>query len=406
MPKIMNEYYCIDCDYKCYKKSSMDKHNLTDKHSRATKKSRKVSTSFECKMCNFICKKESNYKRHLLTNKHLHLCSKTPIVSAFISDTICAFGKGNCYHALEKCEGVVNSNIQNKNTTNDTDSSTGIDIDIYANLSTENIIINNKNCNCECGKSYKTQRTLSFHKKTCEVVKSKLNALKEKATHINDDTFSSIMGEIKTLMAEQNKMNQIITELANKPALQNNSITNTANITNNNTNNHQFNMNMFLNETCKDAMNMSEFIENLTVTMEDMEMTGTLGFAKGMSRIIMNNLNALEVHKRPIHCSDAKRETLYVKNNGVWEKDTDDKKHTKELIYKVSSLNLKHLLKWRDLPRNKGYDNPDHKKNDEFTILVMEINKVKIEEIEKVVTIISKHVTIDKNKVRMSGYLN
>ena len=180
------------------------------------------------------------------------------------------------------------------------------------------------------------------------------------------------------------------------------------NITNNNnqTNNHQFNMNMFLNETCKDAMNMSEFIENLTVTMEDMEMTGTLGFAKGMSRIIMNNLNALEVHKRPIHCSDAKRETLYVKNNGVWEKDTDDKKHTKELIYKVSSLNLKHLLKWRDLPRNKGYDNPEHKKNDEFTILVMEVNKVKIEEIEKVVTIISKHVTIDKNKVRMSGYLN
>ena len=200
-------------------------------------------------------------------------------------------------------------------------------------------------------------------------------------------------------------VNQIITEIVNKPS-SGNSITNTANITNNNTNNHQFNMNMFLNETCKDAMNMSEFIENLTVTMEDMEMTGTLGFAKGMSRIIMNNLNAIEVHKRPIHCSDAKRETLYVKNNGVWEKDTDDKKHTKELIYKVSSLNLKHLLKWRDLPRNKGYDNPEHKKNDEFTILVMEINKVKIEEIEKVVTIISKHVTIDKNKVRMSGYLN
>ena len=215
---------------------------------------------------------------------------------------------------------------------------------------------------------------------------------------LKNELYVSIMGEIKTLISDQNK---IITEIANKP-----SITNNNNNNHNHTSNNQFNMNMFLNETCKDAMNMSEFIENLTVTMEDMEMTGTLGFAKGMSRIIMNNLNALEVHKRPIHCSDAKRETLYVKNNGVWEKDTDDKKHTKELIYKVSSLNLKHLLKWRDLPRNKGYDNPEHKKNDEFTILVMEINKVKIEEIEKVVTIISKNVTIDKNKVRMSGYLN
>jgi hypothetical protein len=232
-----------------------------------------------------------------------------------------------------------------------------------------------------------------------------ISTLMTQLSSVLEENNKNVLAEQTKMMIEQNKMNQIITEIVSKPS-SGNSITNTANITNNNTNNHQFNMNMFLNETCKDAMNMSEFIENLTVTMEDMEMTGTLGFAKGMSRIIMNNLNAIEVHKRPIHCSDAKRETLYVKNNGVWEKDTDDKKHTKELIYKVSSLNLKHLLKWRDLPRNKGYDNPEHKKNDEFTILVMEINKVKIEEIEKVVTIISKNVTIDKNKVRMSGYLN
>jgi hypothetical protein len=228
-----------------------------------------------------------------------------------------------------------------------------------------------------------------------------ITTLMTQLSSVLEENNKSVLAEQTKLMIEQNKMNQIITEIANKP-----SITNNNNNNHNHTSNNQFNMNMFLNETCKDAMNMSEFIENLTVTMEDMEMTGTLGFAKGMSRIIMNNLNAIEVHKRPIHCSDAKRETLYVKNNGVWEKDTDDKKHTKELIYKVSSLNLKHLLKWRDLPRNKGYDNPDHKKNDEFTILVMEINKVKIEEIEKVVTIISKNVTIDKNKVRMSGYLN
>ena len=118
----------------------------------------------------------------------------------------------------------------------------------------------------------------------------------------------------------------------------------------------------------------------------------------------MNNLNAIDICKRPIHCSDVKRETLYVKNNGVWEKETEERKRTKEVIYKISCLNVKQLLKWRDLPRNKGYEKSDHKKNDEFTKLVMEIHKLREEEIDKVITTVSKHVAIDK--VKMSGYLN
>ena len=181
---------------------------------------------------------------------------------------------------------------------------------------------------------------------------------------------------------------------------------NNTTINNNKISNQQFNMNVFLNETCKDAMNMSEFIENLQVSMEDMEKTGELGFAKGMSRIIMNNLNAIDICKRPIHCSDVKRETLYIKNNGVWEKETEDRKRTKEVIYKISCLNVKQLLKWRDLPRNKGYEKSDHTKNDEFTKLVMEIHKLREEEIDKVITNISKYVAIDKEKVKMSGYLD
>ena len=341
---MVSQYICEHCNYKCSKKSNINKHFLTSKHKLNTQNTQKVAHQYMCENCNFVCIKQSNYNKHLTTKKHI-------------------------------------SNINNV-----TDKSV---------------------CLCECGKKYKNSRTLYFHKKNCGFIKPIENKSIESdiknIVQINDDTLSSIMSEIKILMVEQNKMNKIITDIANKPT---NNITNSINNNNNQTNNQQFNLNMFLNETCKDAMNLSEFIENIQVSMEDMEKTGELGFAKGMSRIIMNNLNAIDVCKRPIHCSDVKRETLYVKNNGVWEKETDERNKTKEIIYRVSRLNLKHLLKWRDLPRNKGYEKSDHAKNDEFTNLVIEINKMREEEFDKIITSISKHVAIDKERVKMSGYLN
>jgi len=338
--KEATELYCEKCDYKTSKKSNLDKHFLSKKHILSSKNIQKVANVIKCDLCNYSCKKESVYLKHTNTKKHI----------------------------------------------------------------SNEMMIDDKYI-CECGKKFKSKRTINFHKKNCSFIKPIENKSIEldikNIVQINDDTLSSIMSEIKILMVEQNKMNKIITDIANKPT---NSITNNNN--NNQTNNQQFNLNMFLNETCKDAMNLSEFIENIHVSMEDMEKTGELGFAKGMSRIIMNNLNAIDVCKRPIHCSDVKRETLYVKNNGVWEKETDERNKTKEIIYKVSQLNLKHLLKWRDLPRNKGYEKSDHIKNDEFTNLVIEINKMREEEFDKIITSISKHVAIDKEKVKMSGYLN
>jgi len=380
-----NNYICDNCDYTSSRKSNYNRHLRSCLKNKETNKSLK---EYKCESCDLMYYHKYNYIRHLQSSKHLNKNSNEIKVEKMNNNyndndngnkyicSICDFecNKKSNYKIHLSCKKHINN------------------VKLQENISE----IKTTESNTELDKN--TMMVETFKNEVISTLMTQLSSVLE-------ENNKNVLAEQTKMMIEQNKMNQIITEIVNKPS-SGNSITNTANITNNNTNNHQFNMNMFLNETCKDAMNMSEFIENLTVTMEDMEMTGTLGFAKGMSRIIMNNLNAIEVHKRPIHCSDAKRETLYVKNNGVWEKDTDDKKHTKELIYKVSSLNLKHLLKWRDLPRNKGYDNPEHKKNDEFTILVMEINKVKIEEIEKVVTIISKNVTIDKNKVRMSGYLN
>ena len=380
----MKEYECIDCDYKTVRKNNFDKHLKTDNHKTKIKQN---STEYDvkhsglnniilsamseqpmceqpmcepmpimihtCEKCEYSCSKKSNYDRHLLSTRHKLLES---------NDITTSFECGMCNF---KCSKNYNYNVH-----------------LTSKKHIQNVKINDKN---------KMDNVEIFKNEVISTLMSQLSSVLE-------ENNKSMLAEHTKLMVET--QNKILIDVSSKSNTINN-------ISNNNLNkNQQFNLNMFLNETCKDAMNLSDFLENLNVSMEDMEKTGELGFAKGMSRIIMNNLNALDVCKRPIHCSDVKRETLYVKNNGVWEKETEERKRTKEIIYKVSRLNLKELLKWRDLPRNKGYDKSDHTKNDEFTNLVMEINKMREEEFDKIITSVSKHVAIDKEKVKMSGYLN
>jgi hypothetical protein len=341
----------------------------------APKKSGEISSIeniYKCNLCEYSTNKKSNYDKHMIGKKH-----QKKVLSIYVCD-ICEYSSNKKSHfdrhllSFKHLEKIEES------------------LKIVFTCSICNYTTNKKN---NYDKHMLTNKHLikfsELSKNDTEINSNSVSNTNNQ--NITNEVFLSVMNEIKVLMVE----------IANKPS-------STNNITNNKVSNQQFNMNVFLNETCKDAMNMSEFIENLQVSMEDMEKTGELGFAKGMSRIIMNNLNAIDVCKRPIHCSDVKRETLYVKNNGVWEKETEERKRTKEVIYKISSLNVKQLLKWRDLPRNKGYEKSDHKKNDEFTKLVMEVNKLREEEIDKVITNISKHVAIDKEKekVKMSGYLN
>jgi hypothetical protein len=128
---------------------------------------------------------------------------------------------------------------------------------------------------------------------------------------------------------------------------------NNTSVTNNNNNsnntNQQFNLQFFLNDTCKDAMNIMDFVNSLQINMDDFENTGKLGFIEGISRIIINGLNAVDTTKRPIHCTDLKRETLYVKHDNAWEKD---KVNLKQAVQRVARINLSHLPKW-------ARDNPD-----------------------------------------------
>ena len=319
---------------------------------------------YKCILCDYTSFRKNNYDRHILSSKHLR---KTQQKEKKHKCSMCNF----------ECNNSYNYNIH---------------------LSSKKHIQNMKNQEITSLDISPNIVDISFN--SIEIFKNEvISTLMNQLSSILEENNKSMLAEHTKLMVET--QNKILTDVSSKS----NNITNNNNNINN-VQNQQFNLNMFLNETCKDAMNLSEFIENMQVTMEDMEKTGELGFAKGMSRIIMNNLNAIDVCKRPIHCSDVKRETLYVKNNGVWEKETDERNKTKEIIYKVSCLNIRQLLKWRDLPRNKGYEKSDHVKNDEFTNLVIEINKMREEEFDKIITSISKHVAIDKERVKMSGYLN
>ena len=183
-----------------------------------------------------------------------------------------------------------------------------------------------------------------------------------------------------------------------------NGITNNINnnITHTNSHNKSFNLQFFLNETCKDAMNLSDFIDSVKIQLTDLESVGKLGFVDGISNIIIKNLEALEVEKRPIHCCDAKRETMYIKDQDKWEKEDDEMKRMKELVRNVRDKNISMINTWRDL--YPECVKSDSKKTNQFNEIYMESfggetggeKGTKQEKEEKIISKIAKSVVIDK----------
>jgi len=137
---------------------------------------------------------------------------------------------------------------------------------------------------------------------------------------------------------------------------------------NNNSLNKTFNLQFFLNEQCKDALNLSEFVSSVTVELSDLEETGRLGYVEGVSRIINKNLNKLDVYKRPIHCSDLKRETLYIKNDDKWEKECDGNAVILKAIKHIAHENIKQITEWRN--KHPGCNEADSRKNDTYLNIV------------------------------------
>ena len=239
-----------------------------------------------------------------------------------------------------------------------------------------------------CNKNYKHLTSLCRHKSRCRNVND-----------INDNSSGLVVElikqskELQNLLVEQNK--QIIELSKNK------SITN--NITTNNTNtiNQQFNLQVFLNETCKDAMNLTDFVNSLQLQIEDFEATGKLGYIEGISRIIINGLKRVDTTKRPIHCTDVKRETLYIKQDNAWEKEEPDKTKLKRAVNQVARMNLSQLPKWQK--ENPESEILDTKQNEEYVRYSMAALGGQCEEeeerfVNKIMKNVIKEVVIDKGK--------
>jgi hypothetical protein len=173
----------------------------------------------------------------------------------------------------------------------------------------------------------------------------------------------------------------------------------TNNITTNNTNNNSFNLNVYLNDTCKDALNISEFVDSLVLSVKDLEETVRVGYANGISKIFINGLQKLDVCKRPLHCSDMKRSTLYVKNENQWIKETEDKPILTKAIKQVANKNIQNIFEWQK--RNPEYRDPESKQNDRYNKLICETmsgssTEEQLKNYEKIVSNVVKEVVIDK----------
>jgi len=322
---------------------------------------------YNCESCNFISKRKNDYNRHITTAKH---------------------------------KSTIGSDIK-----------------------AEKRII------CSCGKEYKNRQGLFKHKKICdykpieepirEPIEEPTQDLRKIEPNIN--MFIDIIKEnqeIKKLLLEQtikvseqnnqvielHKENNILNKENNILNKENNILINklvekesNTTINNNTTNNNQkFNLNFFLNETCKDAMNMKEFIDNIKVTFEELLTIGNTGFVNGVSDIFINRLKDMEVTKRPIHCTDLKRETIYLKEDNEWNKDEKENKKLKDAIEKVECKNFQSLNEWCE-------ENPETRiSSSDKGELYMKIFEKTLDgdekTREKVVKNITKKITIDKEE--------
>jgi hypothetical protein len=301
-----------------------------------TNKGKKGTQKYFCIPCDFKCCKKYSWERHLSTSKHLKM------------------------HSSDK-QGA-NEGIKGQK-------------ELFA---------------CEfCNKEYKHRQCLWRHKKTCNCQEDNLKYAKE--SPIDKEIFMMLLKQNNELIKEHSDLKEIILEIVK------NGTHNTTNNTTTHTNSHNkaFNLNFFLNETCKNAMNITDFVDSIKLQLSDFMNVGEVGFVEGISNIIVKNLNSLDETIRPIHCTDQKRETFYVKDQNQWEKEENDKKKLNKMIKGIAYKNEKLMKTFKET--YPDYNDPDSKRSDQYSKTVIEAMDCKEESREKIIKNISK-VTVIKSK--------
>ena len=297
----------------------------------AIEKSQKIRPDFYCEKCDYKCSKKSDFKKHLDSKKH----------------------------NATKC---------------------------YINA-TENSLT------CGCGKKYKHSSSFYRHKKICkkniEIEDSEKNVKNEINENdvINTDSIKDTNEDkeykemFKAMMNENKEMRKTIQEILPKIGDQNSHNTNISN---------NFNINLFLNETCKDAVNLMDFVKSLQLRLKDLENMGKLGFVEGTSKIIIDGLKELDTHKRPIHCSNIQNEVLYVKDNDKWEQESENKDKMKKAIDEINKANMKQIPKWIT-------ENPTYADDEEYMKIISNIMKMDAEQDkEKIINNVAQQTLIDE----------
>lgn len=305
-------------------------------------KAQKTPTFFTCDICHFKCCKLSDWNRHITRPKHLN---------------------------NQKGYDLA---------TNDTQK---------AQKTPEHV--------CVCGRSYQYNSGLWRHKKICNGPIDTLSPT-DKNTQLTPELVMKLIEQNKELQQTLIDQNKTIVELAHKAGSYNTTNTNC------NNNNKTFNLQLFLNETCKDAINMSDFVNQIQISLSELEDTGKLGYAEGISKVFIKNLNDINDQERPLHCNDLKREIIYIKENNQWTKDDENKSCLMKAIKEVANKNIKQISEWQKAHPN--YSDPDSKENDKYMRIVLNSMSGSTKEeseknYEKIARNITKKVVIDKTKL-------
>ena len=271
------------------------------------------------------------------------------------------------------------------------------------NLEQKNPTQTNSLFNCSCGKTYTARNSLWYHKQKCGSMTTTPQIQPAPSIHTSsDDMQMNIILELvkqnqefKELLIEQNKT---IIEVAKNSNINNNNTIHT------NSHNKTFNLQFFLNETCKDAMNMKDFIKSLELSLPELEKMGEIGFAEGMSRVFVNRLNSLDITKRPIHCSDVKREIIHIKDDNKWERDNANLDRLRKIIKQITHKNILRVDDWKKA--NPGCTEYNSRKNDQYLKINMEaIGPVDDDDVKrdfgKIIRRVAENTAIDKKYLCM-----